>query len=283
MKRLTTLLFCLFLTIPQAKAQNVILLIADGAGPQHLECTAKENSLFLKTITPTGKIITRSHSHEITDSAASATAYSCGLKTINGYLGMDNNEKPCQTLAELSSSLDYQTIIRTSDIVTGATPAAFYAHTNSRYNTKEINSYLEKASQQMDIKSVKHIDSEIKSILTNLNNTNKKFFLMVEESETDKQSHANNLKQMKQAFIRFDNAVKEAYLFAQQNKNTTVIVLADHETGGLNSDCKYTSNNHTNTPILYYAFGQQASLFTEPMLDNTKINHKIKSILTEQH
>ena len=79
----------------------------------------------------------------------------------------------------------------------------------------------------------------------------------------------------------FDNAVKEAYSFAQQNKNTTVIVLADHETGGLNGDCVYTSNNHTDTPILYYAFGQHASLFTEPVLDNTKINHKIKSILAQ--
>ena len=281
MKKLATLLFCLFLANPEAKAQNIILLIADGAGPQHLECTAKENSLFLKKHTPTGKIITRSHSHEITDSAASATAYACGLKTINGYLGMDKDKKSCQSLAEFSLSKEYKVIIRTSDVITGATPSAFYAHTSSRNNLKEITSHLKKASQQMDIKSVQHIDSEIKSILSNLTNKNEKFFLIVEESETDKQSHANNINQMKQAFVRFDNAVKEAYSFAQQNKNTTVIVLADHETGGLNGDCVYTSNSHTDTPILYYAFGQHASLFTEPVLDNTKINHKIKSILAQ--
>lgn len=283
MKKILLSLICFFISIQQAKAQNIVLLIADGMGENHIECTAKENKLFLKTLFPKGKITTHSYSDAITDSAASATSYSCGIKTINKYLGLDKDEKLCQTLAELSTLLGYQTIIRTSDVITGATPAAFYAHTNSRYNTKAINAYLKTAQQTMDIKSVEEIDIEAKKIFSNLRKNPQKFFLVIEESETDKQSHNNNLQKMKEALVRFDNTVKEAFSFANENKNTTVIVLADHETGGLTTTCEYTSHNHTASPILYYAFGKYENLFTEPVLDNISINHKIKSILTEQH
>ena len=36
----------------------------------------------------------------VTDSAAGATAMSCGLKTYNGAIGVDAQGKPCGTILE---------------------------------------------------------------------------------------------------------------------------------------------------------------------------------------
>jgi alkaline phosphatase len=36
----------------------------------------------------------------VTDSAASATAYSCGIKSYNGAIGVDDDYEPCGTVLE---------------------------------------------------------------------------------------------------------------------------------------------------------------------------------------
>lgn len=279
MKKSCFLLLGILLFNTNAMADNVILMIGDGMGKNHIACTQKAKPLFLNTIKIKGEITTHSASHAVTDSAAGATAYACGLKTNNSYIGLDTNKKPCQTLAEMSVDKGYTTIIRTTDVITGATPSAFYAHTDSRYKTDEIKSQLTTAQNKMDIKAVTHIDTETKEVLKKLKKSKKPFFVMIEESETDKQSHNNNYTKMQEALIRFDNAVKEAVSFARQNKKTTVIIVADHETGGLTDSCKYTKNNHTASNVHYFAFGQYQKLFTKPILDNTEIYHKIKRIL----
>lgn len=260
-------------------ADNVILMIGDGMGKNHITCTAKTTPLFLPTLKIKGDVTTYSASHTITDSAAGATAYSCGLKTKNSYLALDSNKTPCETLAEMSVKNGFKTLIRTTDVITGATPAAFYAHVDYRYKTQEIKEQLAKAQEQMDIKAVTHIDTEVKEVLAKLKKEKKPFFMMIEESEIDKQSHNNNYQKMQEALVRFDNAVKEAVNFAKRDKKTTVIVVADHETGGLTTHCNYTKNNHSSADVHYFAFGQHAKLFNQKVMDNTDIHHKIKQIL----
>ena len=265
-----------------AHADNVILMIGDGMGKNHIRCVSKEHHLFLKTLNPKGEIKTYSANNEITDSAASATTYSCGIKTNNGYLGLSPNQEKCETLAEMSIKNNFLTFIRTTDKITGATPSAFYAHQKSRHNTIGILSDLKTAKEKMDIKAVKNIDTETKELLSKLKNEQQPFFIMIEESETDKQSHLNNYQKMKEALIRFDNAIQTAYNFVQTRNDTTLIVLADHETGGLTSDCEYTKNNHTGENVYYYTFGSKNDLFNEPILENTSIHHKIKNILFQK-
>lgn len=280
MKRTTTLLLTLLLTTATpVLADNVILMIGDGMGKNHIHCTDKNTPLFLKTLTPKGELKTHSANDPITDSAAGATAYSCGIKTNNKYLGISPEKKPCKTLAEMSAEKGYLTLIRTTDKISGATPSAFYAHTDSRYNTKKIEQDFAVASKKMDIQSVKLIDQEMKEVLNTLKNTDKPFFVMIEESEIDKQSHLNNFQNMTEALVRFDNAIKQAIEFAKEDQKTTVIILADHETGGLTNECAYTKNNHTGANVFYFAEGQHAHLFTEPVLENTSVHHKIKKIL----
>lgn len=280
MKIFYTLLFTILASHSiTALADNVILMIGDGMGKNHISCVENQNNLFLKTLTPKGEIKTHSASHKITDSAASATAYSCGEKTTNSFLGMLPSKEHCKTLAEISVEKGFTTILRTTDVVTGATPSAFYAHVDSRYKTKEIEKYLTTASKKMDIKSVKHIDTEVELILKSLQTSEKPFFVMIEESEIDKQSHHNNFNKMKEALIRFDKAIEKVVNFAKTNKNTTVIILADHETGGLTNECKYTKNNHTATNVSYYVEGKSAHMFDKLVLENTEIHHKIKEIL----
>jgi len=59
------------------------------------------------------------------------------------------------------------------------------------------------------------------------------FFLMVEGSQIDWESHDNDVFGVWKETVEFDEAVKVALDFAKENPDTLVIVTADHETGGL--------------------------------------------------
>ena len=54
---------------------------------------------------------------------------------------------------------------------------------------------------------------------------------MVEGAQIDKRAHENNFAGVIQEVLDFDKAVAEAIAFADKDKNTLVIVTADHETG----------------------------------------------------
>lgn len=66
-----------------------------------------------------------------------------------------------------------------------------------------------------------------------LSKNNKGFFLMVEGGRIDHASHANDAATAAKDVIAFDNAVKVALDYAKKNRDTLVIVTADHETGGM--------------------------------------------------
>ncbi|MGB9561899.1 MAG: alkaline phosphatase, partial [bacterium] len=60
----------------------------------------------------------------------------------------------------------------------------------------------------------------------------KGFFLMVEAGNIDYAAHANDFVNLVGDVFELDKAVKVAIEFAKKNKNTLLIVTADHETGG---------------------------------------------------
>ena len=101
---------------------------------------------------------------------------------------------------------------------------------------------------------------------------------MFEGALIDKKSHANQLEEMKQELYDFDAAVKKAVSFTDNHPETTLIVLADHETGGLTDECSFTRSNHTGADIPVYAYGKYSDLFYGSQ-ENTEIHHKIKKIL----
>ena len=121
--RIFLFLLCFFSLTP-VFADNVILMIGDGMGKNHISCTAKTHPLFLASNKPVGEIQTYSANNAITDSAAGATAYACGIKTNNKFLGITPQKEDCKTLAEESYERGYTPLIITTDILTGATPSA---------------------------------------------------------------------------------------------------------------------------------------------------------------
>ncbi len=84
------------------KGANVIQLISDGFGPasetfaraymQSAQHKAWNVTLPLDKLL-VGEVRTRSTDSLVTDSAASATAYSCGLKSVNAYIGVDSDTR----------------------------------------------------------------------------------------------------------------------------------------------------------------------------------------------
>lgn len=125
--------------------QNVIYLIGDGMGYNHLEKTKLERniSLTMDTFTINGSSRTRSITNKVTDSAAGGTALSCGVRTYNGGVGvylldpLDVFSHP-QSITEICRDNGMLTGVITSDETSGATPASFSAHAYDRYETENI-------------------------------------------------------------------------------------------------------------------------------------------------
>ncbi|MDI9469588.1 MAG: alkaline phosphatase [Bacillota bacterium] len=80
------------------------------------------------------------------DSASTATAFSCGVKTHSGVIGLEVDKVTApRNLSEiLSQDLGYEIGIASTVTINHATPAAFYAHVASR------NEYYDIAMQMAD-------------------------------------------------------------------------------------------------------------------------------------
>jgi alkaline phosphatase len=74
------------------------------------------------------------------------------------------------------------------------------------------------------------------------------FFLMVEGSKVDWASHANEPVGVISEVLSFDKAVKAALDFAKQDKNTLVIITADHGNGGMSIGSAATNKGYDETP-----------------------------------
>ncbi|RXG25888.1 alkaline phosphatase [Leeuwenhoekiella marinoflava] len=124
--------------------KNVILLISDGTGLSQISSAfyyqdQKPNYTRFNTI---GLIKTSSSQEDVTDSAAGATAFACGIKTYNGAIGVDDDKADAENLVEIVSQKNIKTGMIATSSITHATPASFYAHTASRSSEEEIAEYL---------------------------------------------------------------------------------------------------------------------------------------------
>lgn len=126
----------------QKAPKNVILLIGDGMGPVQVEALS-----YLKSRKPAvmtqfpyhGISNTNNLRDSITDSAAGGSALSTGKKTLNGHVATDENGHPNENIVEwVSRENNMGTGIIVTSHITDATPAAFYAHVNSRKEHEEI-------------------------------------------------------------------------------------------------------------------------------------------------
>lgn len=117
--------------------------------------------------------------------------------------------------------------------------------------------------------------------------SDKGFFLMVEGSQIDWGGHSRKSHIVIDELLDFNEAIGQALKFAKTNKETLIIVTADHETAGFainNGSTKeeltiaFTSNGHTADLIPVFAYGPKAELFNG-LYDNTDINKKMREAL----
>lgn len=119
------------------------------------------------------------------------------------------------------------------------------------------------------------------------------FFLMAEASQIDWGGHANNGQYIVDEVLDFDECISTVLDFAERDRQTLVIVTADHETGGFTMagkekkvpfmgsqrdyddlDMRFSSGGHSASMVPVLAFGPGAEQFAG-IYDNTEIYHKI--------
>jgi alkaline phosphatase len=134
--------------------KNIIMVISDGMGPAYttayrlykddpntpmVELTALDPFLV-----GTARTYPASVSGYVTDSAASATALSAGIKTYNGAIGLDVDKKPLESVLQRAKKVGKKTGVAVTSQIVHATPAAYIAHNESRNNYNEIaDSFLD--------------------------------------------------------------------------------------------------------------------------------------------
>ena len=121
--------------------RNLIFMVSDGMGPTSLSLTRSfrqyqaglpANDVLVLDPHQIGSSRTRSTSSLITDSAAGATAFSCGFKSYNGAISVLPDHSPCGTVLEAAKKAGYITGLVVTTRITDATPACFAAHVNRR-------------------------------------------------------------------------------------------------------------------------------------------------------
>lgn len=146
MNLIASLLLAASVSAPVPK--NVILFVGDGMSvPQRM--VAEEFSrklglgaLAMNSFPREAMMRTYSASSLVTDSAAAATAIACGVKTKNGFVGMDAEGNRVESCAEAAKRSGRKVGIVTSVTINHATPAGFYAHRTSRSMLREIGQDL---------------------------------------------------------------------------------------------------------------------------------------------
>ena len=126
---------------PARGKRNLIFMVSDGMGPTSLHTTRSfrqftddlpYDDILVLDQHHIGTSRTRSSSSLVTDSAAGATAFSCGNKSYNEAISVLPDHSPCGTVLEAASLAGYKTGLVVTTRLSDATPACFASHANRR-------------------------------------------------------------------------------------------------------------------------------------------------------
>ena len=120
--------------------KNIILMIGDGMGLSQISAGmyANNNRLYLEEFPVIGLQKTHAYDNLVTDSAASATAFACGVKTYNGAIGVNPDTVRVTSILEEAEANGLKTGLVATSTIVHATPASFIAHQPSRQMYDEI-------------------------------------------------------------------------------------------------------------------------------------------------
>jgi len=124
-------------------ARNVIILIGDGMGIEHIDltriCTVGEyGELNVDYLDDDPGWVTTVSLDGVTDSAAAGTALATGFKTNNGMVSVLADGTVLETVLELAETIGKSTGLISSVALIDATPAVFCSHTYNRGNYADI-------------------------------------------------------------------------------------------------------------------------------------------------
>jgi len=346
----------------ESESPNIILMIGDGMGLTQITSGmySNNNKTALEDFKYIGLSKTHSHDNLVTDSAAAGTAMSSGKKTQNKVLGLDHMGNPLKSILSICQDKGYSTALIATSNILHATPAAFFANIDYRYNYEPIADQMTKSGINYFVgggeqyfnsrKDKRNIINEMtengyefvynisdyeknksnyigfftakdepyysykgvnysyredepvedfkgresylarstEATLKKLKELSKPFFIMIEGSQIDWGGHDNNQEYMVSQFLEFNETIKVVLEFAKKDKNTVVVVTADHETGGaaivrgdLSSSTiknRFATPNHTASMVPVFSFGPNAHLF-KGIYENTEIFNKLLSIV----
>lgn len=285
----------------EERARNVVVLQGDGMGIAHRElvrlATVGQARGLAMDLDVAGWARTDPADPDdaITDSAASATAFATGVRTVNTAVGVDPDGNPVESLLEVARDSGRATGLVTTSTVTDASPAAYAAHVRSRFDQDEIaRQYVEETrpdvvlgggrshwnrevlaaaddagyllvedGDELEEATVDLADGDrllglfaqesmftggdgdraydpsvpltemTSTALDVLSQDEDGFFLFVEEEGIDEFSHHDDAELTLQAGQALDETVQVVVDFAQDHPGTLVVVIGDHETGGL--------------------------------------------------
>ncbi len=117
------------------------------------------------------------------------------------------------------------------------------------------------------------------------------YFIMIEGAHIDKKSHDKNINEMINYLNDFNNSINYAYSKLNNDAKTTIIVTADHETGGLKysndinniNNNLYTRSGHTSKKVKYFIYSKSYKInYISKNIDNTDIHEICKKLLTKE-
>lgn len=126
-------------SVQSQAAEAYLTHLNGGSEDSAADLMDADNILNMNKLPVMGMATTFADTRLITDSAAAATAFACGIKTASGVIGRNTAlDKSYKSIAELAQEKGKSVGIISSVSLPHATPAAFYAHVNSRGNYAEI-------------------------------------------------------------------------------------------------------------------------------------------------
>jgi alkaline phosphatase len=370
----------------QAHADSLILFLGDGLGIAQREAgrlASADGVLTMDGLPYSGMVTTDAADGSVTDSAAAATAYSTGVKTLDGAIATDPQGKAVETLLERAEAAGKATGLVTTSSLTDASPAAFGAHVPDRDLQSEIaRQFIEEtrvdvllgggedawlppgtegdvpdhpaedpaegsrgdrgnlverakdlgyeyvsgadgleaadgdrvlglfANEEMFQQAAEgqgdryaprvSLEAMATAAIRILSADPDGFVLLVEEEAIDEMAHHNNARRVIDAVLTLDAAVEVGTEFAADRSDTLLVVLGDHETGGMTIErernavgagvdgpfrvgaddgsfrVRWTTTDHTAAEVPVMSFGPGAERLT-----GTRENIHVHEVLVD--